>query len=115
MPINAIGSFSEYNPAFQQNIEKLQELQEKVKVEKPIIEAIEPKIENNEQLDQLKSVLTENNINLEFSQDSETKQLIVKLVNSKTGEEIRQLPSEISLKLAAVFVKMKGQFVDTKE
>lgn len=111
MQVNATAPITEFNPTFQTNVEKPKE----VKVEKPKTESTETKVENKESLDQLKSSLAENNINLEFSQDNETKQLVVKLVDNVTGEAIRQIPTEISLKLAAVFVKMKGQFVDTKE
>lgn len=112
MQVNATAPITEFNPTFQTNVEKPKEA---VKVEKPKTEAKETKAENKENLEQLKNVLAENNINLEFSQDNDTKQLVVKLVDNVTGEAIRQIPTEISLKLAAVFVKMKGQFVDTKE
>lgn len=113
MQVNAAPIISEYSPTFPQGFEKPKE---EVKVEKPKTEAIETKIENNnENLDQLKNALAENKITLQFSQDTETKQLVVKLVDDVTGEAIRQIPTEISLKLSAVFVKMKGQFVDTKE
>ena len=112
MQINAVSSISEYNPTVQPSAEKPKE---EPKVEKPKTEKPETKVENNENLEQLKSILAENKITLQFSQDTETKQLVVKLVDDVTGEAIRQIPSDISLKLAAVFVKMKGQFVDTKE
>jgi uncharacterized FlaG/YvyC family protein len=111
MQVNATAPITEFNPTFQTNVEKPKE----VKIEKSKTETSNTKTDNKENLDQLKNVLAENNINLEFSQDNETKQLVVKLVDNVTGEAIRQIPTEISLKLAAVFVKMKGQFVDTKE
>lgn len=68
-----------------------------------------------ENLEKLKSTLAENNISLQFSQDDETKEMIVKLVNQKTGEAIRQIPSEVSLRLAAASVRLQGQFVDQKD
>lgn len=110
MQINATVPVSDFSPTFQQSVEKPKE----AKVEKPKTEQIETKVENNENLNQLKTALAENKITLQFSQDSETKQLVVKLVDDVTGEAIRQIPSDISLKLAAVFVKMKGQFVEGK-
>jgi uncharacterized FlaG/YvyC family protein len=112
MQVNSATTFSEYNPAVSQTLETTKET---AKVEKPNPEKDEAKIANSENLEQLKSVLAENKITLQFSQDTETKQLVVKLVDDVTGEAIRQIPTEISLKLSAVFVKMKGQFVDTKE
>lgn len=91
------------------------------KTEMPVVEKKAPEVvtekidkpeEKTENLNKMKEVLAENNISLKFRQDSETKALIVELVNDKTGEAIRQIPSEISIKLAAAYVKMQGQFVD---
>lgn len=66
-------------------------------------------------LDKLKTTLAENNITLKFSRDEATNSLVVALINNQTGEAIRQMPSEVSLKLSAIFVKMQGQFIDAKE
>ena len=78
-------------------------------------ETTEKSFDKTENLEKLKNVLEESNITLKFSQDKDTKELVVKLVDNQTGEAVRQIPSEISLKLAAIFVKMQGQFIDTKE
>ncbi len=68
----------------------------------------------SEKLNELTSVLEENDISLTFSQDKETKTLVVKLVDKGTGEEIRQIPTEVSLKLTAINAKIQGNFVDEK-
>lgn len=111
MQINASTPSLEFNPAARQPAEKPVETKEvKTKIEttgKP-----EDKAEN---LKKLQDILAENNITLKFRQDTETKALVVELVDDKTGEAIRQIPSEISLKLAAVYVKMQGQFIDHTE
>ncbi len=65
-------------------------------------------------LDELKTVLDESNISLSFSQDETTKALVVKLVDKITGEAIRQIPTEVSLKLTALNAKLQGNFVDEK-
>ena len=113
MQINASMTSMEYSPKVGQKTEVAGE-QEPVQT-KPETVSTESKIEKTENIDKLKSILAENDITLKFSQDAETKQLVVELVDNKTGEAIRQMPSEISLKLTASFVKMQGQFVDTKE
>jgi uncharacterized FlaG/YvyC family protein len=69
----------------------------------------------SDNLDKLKTTLAENNITLKFSRDEATNALVVALVNNQTGESIRQMPSEVSLKLSAIFIKMQGQFIDAKE
>lgn len=67
-----------------------------------------------EELKNLHQALERENINLKFSRDAETKQLVIELVDSKTGDAIRQIPSEVSLRLSAAFAKLNGQFVDEK-
>ena len=70
--------------------------------------------EGSEKLEELTKALEESNISLTFSQDKETKAVIVKLVDNATGEAIRQIPTEVSLKLAAINVKMQGIFLNEK-
>lgn len=70
--------------------------------------------DDSEKLQELKSVLEENNISLSFSRDEETKALVVKLVDKITGEAIIQIPTEVSLKLTAVNAKLQGNFLDKK-
>jgi uncharacterized FlaG/YvyC family protein len=70
---------------------------------------------DNDSLRKLKETLAENNITLKFSRDESTRAIIVELVDGQTGEAIRQIPSTVSLRLAAHFVKLQGQFIDTQE
>ncbi len=95
-------------PAFEKIAEK-KEVPE-VKIQKDLQGDVSRN--NSEKLEELKTVLEENNISIAFSQDDETKAIIVKLVDRVTGEEIRQIPTEVSLKLVAVNAKMQGNFVD---
>ncbi len=67
-----------------------------------------------EKLSELKNTLAEHNISLSFSRDDSTNELVIKLVDSKTGEAIRQTPSEVTLKLAAIYSKVQGQFFDER-
>lgn len=81
---------------------------------KPEKKSLETEPVPDENLKNLKNSLGEHNITLKFRQDEETKQLVVELVNDKTGESIRQIPTEVSLKLSQMSVKLQGQFVDDK-
>lgn len=95
----------------------LERIKEKEKVEIPeakVRNDLESTLsaENSKKLDEVKSVFEENNISISFSKDDETKALVVKLVDKITGEEIRQIPTEVSLKLVAINAKMQGNFVD---
>lgn len=83
-----------------------------LKPEKEKSSETEPLQEEN--LKNLKNSLGEHNITLKFRQDEETKQLVVELVNNLTGESIRQIPTEVSLRLSQMSIKLQGQFVDDK-
>jgi len=52
--------------------------------------------------DELSNYIGDENLSLEFSKDDETKQMIMKLVNGKTNEVVKQFPPEISLKIARI-------------
>lgn len=90
-------------------------------VEKPINSVIEKqtkktaedeKPDRSAKLAKIQAVFAEHNIDLKFSQDQDTDQIVVELVDASTGEEIRQTPSEVSLKLAAITEKIQGHFID---
>ncbi|MBU1394709.1 MAG: flagellar protein FlaG [Gammaproteobacteria bacterium] len=51
-------------------------------------------------VDSLNKALQQSNKNLEFTVDTETKDPVVKLVDSETGDVIRQYPSEEALSIA---------------
>lgn len=57
----------------------------------------------------INQVLRQANRNLAFSVDGETKRVIVKVIDTETGELIRQLPSEETLAISrAIGVVQKG-------
>jgi uncharacterized FlaG/YvyC family protein len=62
----------------------------------------------------LKETLAQHEISLKISKDENTGQIVVKLIDDKTGEEVQQFPTEASLKLSEVFTKIQGQFVEKR-
>lgn len=66
----------------------------------------------SEDVARLKSSLAEHSISLKFSTDDTTKSVVVQLIDEKTGDALQQFPTEVSLALAANFIKLQGQFVD---
>ena len=59
-------------------------------------------------VDSINRVMRESNANVEFSVDKDTKQAVVKVVESGTGVVIRQFPSEDALAISRVI----GQQMD---
>jgi uncharacterized FlaG/YvyC family protein len=99
---------SEFHPVFERLPEALDKPE--VKVKKDFEENVSQN--KSDKLSEITSVLDEGNISLSFSQDETTKALVVKLIDKITGEEIRQIPTEVSLKLVAINAKLQGNFFD---
>lgn len=109
MQINFLTQPLDINPPKTPFVEKSDDVQSKAK--NVIPESVPVQKEN---LKNLQDTLAEHNITLKFRQDEKTKQLVVELVDDKTGNAVWQIPSEVSLKLSQMSVKIQGQFVDEK-
>ncbi len=72
---------------------------------------IEHKVDMQE-LAKLQTALADHNISLKFSRDEATDRIVVQMINENTGEAIRQFPTEVSLHLAANFLRLQGVFID---
>lgn len=59
------------------------------------------------ELDSINQNLKAHDIELNFSRDDKTGIVVLKLIDSKTGDSLKQIPSEVSLKLAEVFSKLQ--------
>ncbi|MGW8193931.1 MAG: flagellar protein FlaG [Desulforhopalus sp.] len=70
-------------------------------------------VQPEEILSQIKS-LTENGLySVRFENRRETGEMVIRLVDMKTDEVIRELPPEEILAMKANFEKYRGNFVDT--
>lgn len=69
---------------------------------------------SNPDAEKLQKIFDDHQMTLKFSRDAKTQALVVQLIDQKTGESVLQMPSEISLKLAAEIGKMQGLFVNQK-
>ncbi|NNE98802.1 MAG: hypothetical protein HKN25_07255 [Pyrinomonadaceae bacterium] len=65
-----------------------------------------------ERLHELKRAFAEHNISLSFDRDEQTNQVVIKMVDANSGKTIRQTPTEVSLKLTAIYSKIQGQFLE---
>lgn len=62
----------------------------------------------------LNKQMTRNNRNLSFSVDDVSNKIVVTVKNSENGEVVRQIPSEVALRVANNLENMKGLFKDEK-
>lgn len=80
----------------------------------PVEVKLEQKVDNVE-VQKLQTELANHDISLKFSRDDTTNHIIVQMIDGKTGEAIRQFPTEVSLSLAANFMKLQGVFIDVEQ
>lgn len=67
------------------------------------------------ELAKLQTALAQHDISLKFSKDETTNNIVVQMIDGRTGEAIRQFPTEVSLSLAANFMKLQGVFIDVEK
>ena len=67
-----------------------------------------------EAIDHLNEMAQRNNYNLNFSVDSQSNQVVVRVRDSKNGDVIRQMPNEAALRMAHHFSDLKGLLNDEK-
>ena len=60
-----------------------------------------------EAVDHINDMMRQNNANVEFSIDKDTKQTVIKVVESGTGMVIRQFPSEEALAISRAIDRMQ--------
>jgi flagellar protein FlaG len=63
---------------------------------------------------QLNDFMKRNSIQLKFSVDGDTKEIVVRVVQKQTGKVIRQIPSEEALKIEKAFDSRRGLLVKEK-
>ena len=66
-------------------------------------------------VDHINQMLTQDNKGVEFSVDSSTKKSIVKVVDSTTGDLIRQFPSEEGLSLTRAIDRIQNGLLFTQK
>lgn len=57
-------------------------------------------VDYNKFENEVKNFLEQNNLAIEFSIDSDSKKMVMKLIDEETKEVIKQFPSELSFKIA---------------
>lgn len=62
--------------------------------------------------EKIAALRSEGGVTLKFVKDNISNQIVIEMVDSETGEAIRQIPSKVSLKLAAYFGNLRGRFVN---
>ncbi len=100
MPVNARATAQQAEQATAAPVQPLP------KAEKPLQEDVEKIVQDiNENLQAMHTELN-------FSVDKETDKMVLKIVNSRTQEVIRQIPAEDALRIASRLSKLLGLLVD---
>lgn len=81
--------------------------------EKKPVEEVKPKFEAADTA-RLETVLAQSNISLNFRKDEASGRMVVELIDNTTGDAVRQIPSEVSLKLSELFSKVQGRLFEAR-
>lgn len=74
---------------------------------------VEPPVEKPDP-EQLRKILAESNISLHFRRDETSGRLVVEMIDNTTGDPVRQIPSEVSLRLSEFFSKIQGRLFEAR-
>lgn len=88
-----------------------QDVEPKVKEAAPAEPETEVKTANPEQL---KEVLAQSDISLNFRRDDKTGRVVVEMIDNTTGDPVLQIPNEVSLRLSEMFSKVQGQLFEAR-
>lgn len=97
--------------ASQSNLMQKNEVKNKVTNEKVLEEQVakpNSSVNYSELADNIKSLIGENNVSLEFKVDDSTKKMVLQIIDSNTKEVIQQVPPEIALKIARFVADQLG-------
>lgn len=93
-----------------ENGRKDREQQEEVQAGKP---TQEEEVPAEELLNKIKGLTEDDQYSLRFETDQKSDSLVVKVVDSKSGDIIRQVPSEELLNLRERLTEFQGNFINT--
>ncbi|MGI6657719.1 MAG: flagellar protein FlaG [Desulfobulbus sp.] len=112
MFVEAINAASPGPPQASEPARQIQRQREEERQE-PSSSAQEKKMQPEELLQQVKALSQDGMYGIRFERDNKTEALIVKLVDKKTDEVIRQIPPEELLTLSKRLKERSGNVVDT--
>jgi flagellar protein FlaG len=108
----SVGGAVQQRPQATEQIDAQRKNQEKV-ADTPQTAPVEKNVQSEELLSQIKAV-TENGLYSVRFEQSDNKELVVKIYDEKTKEVIRQIPAEEMLKLKEALKDLTGNIVNTQ-
>lgn len=73
-----------------------------------------PPPQQGDALDEINGSLQAWATGMRFEMDPDAQRLVVSIIDSKTGETLRTVPSDAVIRIAKMIVQLQGQNVDTK-
>jgi uncharacterized FlaG/YvyC family protein len=77
-------------------------------------ERTEIKADTEKAVAELSKAMEPFDIALRFSKDDETGTIVVQMIDQKSGEAVQQIPTEASLRIAALITKFQGRIFSRK-
>jgi flagellar protein FlaG len=113
MNIDAVNTTNVVQPRASEASAKVDLKRQTAAQEPPSSAQEESKAQPEELLNQIKAITEDGLYSVRFEQDSSSEELVVKIVDSKTDEVIRQIPPEELINLSKQLKKLSGSIINT--
>lgn len=113
MNIESISPNTVTPPRVNEPIQQVERTHDTAQNEPQADAAAQKKIQPEELLKQIKSLTDEGQYSVRFEKNNDIHEMVVKIVDQKTDEVIRQIPPEELINLTKHLQEMQGNIVDT--
>ena len=114
MNIEAMGATTVLSPPrFNEPAQQVERKRQDSQQQTPSSAKEESKVQPEELLQQIKSLTEDGMYSVRFERDSNSNQMIVKIIDQKTDEIVRQIPPEDLINLTKRLSELNGNIVNT--
>lgn len=113
MNIDAVNANTAVQPKVNEPIQKVERKREKAQAQPQQGAAKQNEVQTEELLHQIKALTDDGAYSVRFEKNDKTQGLIVKIVDQKTDEVIRQIPPKEIVNLSKHLQELQGSIVNT--
>ncbi|HHL33486.1 MAG TPA: flagellar protein FlaG [Desulfobulbaceae bacterium] len=113
MNIDAINTNTVVPPRIDEPVQQVERSHKEAQKEPQTDAAAQKKIQPEELLSQIKSLTDDGRYSVRFEKNDDIHEMVVKIVDQKTDEVIRQIPPKELINLTKHLQELQGSIVDT--
>ena len=113
MNIDAINASTVAPPRIDEPVQQVERSHKEAQKEPQTDAAAQKKVQPEELLSQIKSLTDDGRYSVRFEKNDDIHEMVVKIVDQKTDEVIRQIPPKELINLTKHLQELQGSIVDT--